>query len=76
SYDRLLSTLAGLCMGLTGAELAGLVRSAASYALERSVSGVGADIGAGGGAGAGAGISGVSECVVGPEDLSRGLADV
>lgn len=62
-YDSLVSSLAAVTDGFTGAELAGLVRAAASYALERAV---------GGGAGAGE----AAGCRVTAEDFGRGLADV
>lgn len=63
-YDSLLSSLASVTEGFTGAELAGLVRAAASYALERAVGG-GSDNGAV-----------AAECRVTAEDFGRGLADV
>lgn len=63
-YDSLLSSLASVTEGFTGAELAGLVRAAASYALERAVGG-GSDNGAA-----------AAECRVTAEDFGRGLADV
>ncbi|CAM9901125.1 unnamed protein product, partial [Scytosiphon promiscuus] len=61
-YETLVSSLAAATEGFTGAELAGLVRAAASYALERAV---------GGGGGGGA-----AGCRVTSEDFARGLADV
>lgn len=61
-YEALVSSLAAATEGFTGAELAGLVRAAASYALERAV-------GSGGGGGA-------AGCRVTSEDFDRGLADV
>lgn len=64
-YDSLVSSLAAVTDGFTGAELAGLVRAAASYALERAVSGGGGDGG-----------SGARGCRVTAEDFGQGLADV
>ncbi|CAM9420761.1 unnamed protein product, partial [Choristocarpus tenellus] len=61
-YDELMSSLAGVTPGFTGAELAGVVRAAASYALERAV--------------AGSDVEGSGECLVDAEDFGRGLADV
>lgn len=63
-YSALVSSLAAATDGFTGAELAGLVRAAASYALERAV---------GGGGGSEAAAAG---CRVTAEDFGRGLADV
>ncbi|CBJ33219.1 AAA ATpase [Ectocarpus siliculosus] len=63
-YSALVSSLAAATGGFTGAELAGLVRAAASYALERAV---------GGGGGSEATAAG---CRVTAEDFGRGLADV
>jgi SpoVK/Ycf46/Vps4 family AAA+-type ATPase len=37
TYDELLGVLAAECEGMTGAELAGVARAAASHALERAV---------------------------------------
>lgn len=37
AYEQLLAEIAGLCDGFSGALIAGVVRAAASYALERSV---------------------------------------
>lgn len=73
-YKSLMSSLASVTDGFTGAELAGLVRAAASYALERAVGGTGI----GGGEmddseGEGRGAVG---CRVSAEDFGRGLADV
>lgn len=62
-YDSLVSSLAAVTDGFSGAELAGLVRAAASYALERAVGG-------------GAGASEAAGCRVTAEDFGRGLADV
>lgn len=61
-YDSLVSSLAAVTDGFTGAELAGLVRAAASYALERAVGSAGESEAAG--------------CRVTAEDFGRGLADV
>lgn len=63
-YEALVSSLAAVTDGFTGAELAGLVRAAASYALERAVSG------------GGVWGNGARECRVTVEDFGRGLADV
>ncbi|CAN0080813.1 unnamed protein product, partial [Laminaria digitata] len=76
-YDALVSSLAAVTDGFTGAELAGLVRAAASYALERAVGGSGGGGGGGdntSGTGSGSGI--VADCRVTAEDFGRGLADV
>lgn len=62
-YDGLISSLAAVTDGFTGAELAGLVRAAASYALERAV--IGGDR-----------ASAAAKCKVTVEDFGRGLADV
>lgn len=62
-YEGLISSLAAVTDGFTGAELAGLVRAAASYALERAVSG-------------GDRTSAAANCKVTAEDFGRGLADV
>ena len=66
-YDALVSSLAAVSDGFTGAELAGLVRAAASYALERAV---------GGGSGDGNASTAAAACRVTAEDFGRGLADV
>lgn len=66
-YDALVSSLASVTDGFTGAELAGLVRAAASYALERAV-GAAAEGSNGGNVAA--------ECRVTAEDFGRGLSDV
>lgn len=66
-YDSLVAALAATTNGFTGAELAGLVRAAASYALERAVSG---------GVDEGGGNSNALECRVTAIDFDRGLADV
>lgn len=60
-HDALVSSLAAATGGFTGADLAGLVRAAASYALERAVSG---------------GSGGTAGCRVTAEDFDRGLSDV
>ena len=62
-YDELVSSLAAVTNGFTGAELAGLVRAAASYALERAVRG-------------GDRAKAARDCKVTAEDFGRGLADV
>lgn len=72
-YDSLMSSLASVTEGFTGAELAGLVRAAASYALERTVSGM-ADTAAGEEVERRREIA--VECRLTAEDFGRGLADV
>lgn len=73
SYESLVSSLAYVTEGFTGAELAGLVRAAASYALERAVYGV---ENAGDDHTSERNLQGVEDCRVNAEDFGRGLADV
>lgn len=73
-YDSLMSSLASVTDDFTGAELAGLVRAAASYALERAVGGGTAGKDADGSSDCTT--EGAAECRVTVEDFGRGLADV
>lgn len=79
AYECLISSLASITEGFTGAELAGLVRAGASYALERAVTALGGSDRDGGVKSADSMTEGkgwgAPECRVGTEDFGRGLAD-
>jgi SpoVK/Ycf46/Vps4 family AAA+-type ATPase len=64
TYKGLLESLAEACNGFTGASLAGVVRAAASHALERVVEAAARQEGR------------ILDCVVTVEDLESAVADV
>lgn len=64
-YDELLESMAESCDGFSGASLAGVVRAAASHALERVVETAGRNGG-----------EAIQDCVVTTEDLEAAIEDI
>lgn len=67
TYEELLGVMAAECEGMTGAELAGVARAAASHALERAVMEFSADP---------SHHSMMSDCLVTQEDFEDAVHDV